>query len=74
MNLESLQKRIKNPIFLLALASFIYKLTNAIGIEIDYELFMEFVDIITWLFLGLGVYKSFDAPQDSRAASSSSEK
>ena len=59
MNVQSLKKRFKNPIFRLALASFVYQIFTKLGIQIDAETFRLCVDILSYILIGAGVYTSF---------------
>jgi hypothetical protein len=60
INLNTIKDRIKNPLFRLALVGFVYQMLRQSGIEIDEQSFRTGADIISWLFVGSGVYASFD--------------
>ena len=58
---EKLVTRLRNPAFLLALAGLIYQILESFGIQIPKETYREAVDVISYVFIGVGVYSSFDS-------------
>jgi hypothetical protein len=53
-------KRLKNKFFLLALASFIYQILAKLNIAPDAGLYQLGIDLLTFAFLGAGIYSTFD--------------
>jgi len=52
--------RIKNPLFIMALSGLIYNALKYFGINIPDDEFRTFVDIVSYLLLGAGVYTSYE--------------
>jgi uncharacterized membrane protein len=53
-------KRLKNPIFLMALASITYTILSKLGVKLTTDEFKIYVDLLSYILLGAGVYTSFD--------------
>lgn len=58
--LEGLKVRLKNPLFLAALAGIVYKVLKYCGVEIPQAEFRDIVDLVTWGLIGVGVYSRYD--------------
>jgi hypothetical protein len=61
---ENAVDRLKNPVFIAAGGSFLYKLYNSYGVAkglppINLDEFKTAVDMTTWVILGYGVYSVF---------------
>jgi Small integral membrane protein len=56
--MENLLIRLKNPVFLLALAGLIYQFLPTVGITIDMGTYQTLVDVISYAFIGIGVYSN----------------
>ena len=50
--------RLKNPYFILALASLVYQILKACGVQLQHDLYQLSVDILSYVFIGVGVYKT----------------
>jgi soluble cytochrome b562 len=55
----SLVERLKNPIFVLAAASFTYKVLDVYHVAPELTLYQSGVDLLTWVLIGTGVYSTF---------------
>ncbi|MHB1167027.1 MAG: hypothetical protein ACYC0N_00620 [Carboxydocellales bacterium] len=64
MNKQELLKRIKNPIFLGAAASFVYTVLKANGITLDVGTYQMGVDVVAFLVIGVGIYSTFGGSQE----------
>ena len=51
-----MMERFKNPFFILAIASLVYQILKACGVEISDEIYQLSVDIISYGLIGVGVY------------------
>ncbi|MGF9893328.1 hypothetical protein ABEX78_32360 [Priestia megaterium] len=58
-------KRLKNPAFLLGAASLVYHLLSQY-IKLDESTFKTAVDLLTYLFIGSGIYTSFHSDEDEK--------
>ena len=57
---KNMKKRLRNPIFIIALVGVVYQLCQKYGVNIDENLLKDIVDILSYLFIGVGVYSTFD--------------
>lgn len=58
-------ERIKNPLFIAAVASLLYQLLSKYGVAPTFEQYQLVVDLITYTFIGVGVYNQFKPKGDS---------
>jgi hypothetical protein len=61
--LQGLEKRFRNPLFLTAFAGIVYNLLKHLGVSIPETDFRTIADVISYLFMGAGIYASYDAKQ-----------
>lgn len=52
-------ERVKNPIFIAAAASLIYQGLAKYGVAPTFDQYQMFVDLATYLLIGVGVYNQF---------------
>lgn len=58
----SMQQRLKNPYFLMAMLAFMYQLLTHLEINIDETLWNMGADLLSYVLIGAGIYKTFPAP------------
>lgn len=59
LNKDEIIKRFKNPVFLVALCGLIYQILQGFGVKIDQLQFKNVVDLVSYIFIGSGIYSSF---------------
>lgn len=64
---DEMKKRLKNPAFLLAVASILYKVISEYW-NIDLEEYKMYVDLIAYVFMGWGIYSVFTPAEEKKAA------
>jgi hypothetical protein len=63
MDMNEIKRRLKNPYFILAGASLIYKVLESFHIAPDIQVYQSFIDLATYIFIGVGIYHTFDAKE-----------
>lgn len=58
--MREFKQRASNPYFILAFAALVYQILQKSGIEIDATLYRDAVDILSYAFIGTGIYKTFN--------------
>ncbi|MGE5328242.1 MAG: hypothetical protein ACM3KR_01885 [Deltaproteobacteria bacterium] len=58
--MKNMKKKLTNPLFLIALFGFIYQVLQYFGIKIPDADFKTFVDLISYIVIGTGVYSTYD--------------
>jgi hypothetical protein len=58
--MKDVKKRIKNPLFLLAVAGLVYQGLPHIGVNLELGTFQTIVDVITYAAIGTGIYSTFN--------------
>ncbi|WP_336786547.1 hypothetical protein [Paenibacillus sp. MMO-177] len=56
---DALIKRLKNPLFLAALASGLYQLLVRYNVAPDAGTYQLYVDLVNYVLLGAGIYSTF---------------
>ncbi|MGF2618439.1 hypothetical protein FZC84_21280 [Rossellomorea vietnamensis] len=56
-----MKERLRNPVFILAIASLVYQLLGQLNIQIEQSLFEQIVDVLCYGFIGFGVYSTFQS-------------
>lgn len=69
----NMQDRFKNPVFIMALVAFLYQVLRNFNIDIDEDLLYQGVDLLSYILIGTGIYKSFGM-QDNKGNSNSDDK
>lgn len=55
-----MNKRFKNPIFLLAVAGLIYQALQQSNINIELGTYKDLIDVISYAAIGTGIYSTLD--------------
>lgn len=59
-----MKKRVKNPIFLLAVSGLVYQALPLIGVHLPENTFRTLIDCVSYVLIGTGVYSSFDKGEE----------
>lgn len=54
-------ERVKNPVFIAAAASLLYQVLSKYGLAPTLMQYQLFIDLLSYLLIGAGVYSQFDA-------------
>lgn len=57
--IAALKKRLKNPLFLAAIASAVYQVLQKYGQAPDAGTYQMYVDLVSYALLGGGIYSTF---------------
>lgn len=55
-----MNKRFKNPIFLIAVSGLVYQALQQSNINIELGTYQQLVDVISYAAIGTGIYSTFD--------------
>lgn len=55
-----MNKRFKNPVFLIAVTGLIYQALQQSNINIELGTYKELVDVISYAAIGTGIYSTFN--------------
>jgi len=57
---KTIVNRLKNKIFLLALAGFVYQVLSNYGVALPSEMWKIGCDVVSYIFIGTGIYSTFE--------------
>lgn len=58
-NVTDWKKRVKNPLFIAAAAGLAYQIMAQFGVAPDEAMYKTAIDIVSFVFIGAGVYSTF---------------
>jgi hypothetical protein len=66
MSKKQIMKRLKNPLFLAAMAAAVYQVLQKYEVAPDMGTWQLWVDLISYAVLGFGIYSTFETAEDKK--------
>ncbi|MFD2702803.1 hypothetical protein ACFSVM_20390 [Paenibacillus shunpengii] len=60
-----MKERVKNPMFVAAVVSFVYQILANNGVAPDMGMWQLGVDLLTYSLMGFGIYSTFNKTENS---------
>lgn len=64
--MKTFLKRLKNPIFIAAVASFVYQILVVFKVAPDLSTYQSLVDLMSYAVIGVGIYHTFGIEKETK--------